>query len=65
MLKMATAGVKPCATTDEPSGHNNGGCAFCDAPADGFDAKAGAPLCKECSIAFSDFRREVVEVRDE
>jgi len=48
MLMMATAGLKPCATTDEPSG-NTGGCASCSAPADGFDAERGVAVCRDCA----------------
>ena len=65
MQTMAATGFKARATVEEPSRHNNGGCAFCGAKADGYDAKAGAPLCKECSAAFSDFRVDVLGVRDE
>ena len=64
MRTKATAGLKPCATTDEPSG-NNGGCAFCPADADGYDAAAEAALCKKCSDAFETFRVDVLGVRDE
>ena len=64
MPTKATAGLKPCATVDEPSG-NNGGCAFCEAAADGYDATFEGPLCEPCSKAFSTFRRDVLGVRDE
>jgi len=48
MLEMATAGLKPCATTRE-SCETDGGCAFCPAPADGFDAARGVPVCYSCA----------------
>jgi hypothetical protein len=48
MLTMATAGLKPCATTGESS-ETDGGCAFCPAPADGFDAERGVPICYSCA----------------
>lgn len=41
MLTMATAGLKPYATTGE-STETDGGCAFCPAPAHGFDAEDGS-----------------------
>ena len=47
MPTKAIAGLKPCATTGEPSG-NDGGCAFCPAPADGFDAERGVAVCRDC-----------------
>jgi len=50
MLTKATAGLKPCATTGEPS-ETDGGCAFCPAPADGFDAARGEPVCHACAEA--------------
>ncbi|WP_256403237.1 hypothetical protein [Halorubrum salinum] len=65
MPSKATAGVTARATVEEPSGHNNGGCAFCPADADGYDAAAEAALCKECSDAFESFRVNVLGVRDE
>ena len=65
MPSKATAGRKARATVEEPSGQNNGGCAFCTAEADGYDATAEKPLCRSCSDAFSDFRRDVLGVRDE
>jgi hypothetical protein len=49
MLMMATAGLKPCATTDEPSENTDDGCAFCPAPADGFDAERGVAVCRDCT----------------
>ena len=64
MPTKAIAGLKPCATTGEPSG-NDGGCAFCAADADGYDAAAEAALCRDCSDAFESFRRDVLGVRDE
>ena len=65
MPTKATAGLKPCATTDEPNGNNDGGCGLCEAPADGYDAAYGGALCKECADAFGDLRKDVQEVRDE
>jgi len=47
MLTMATAGLKPCATTGESSEPTD--CAFCPAPADGFDAERGVPVCYSCA----------------
>ncbi|WP_143420497.1 hypothetical protein [Halorubrum sp. Ib24] len=61
---MATAGLKPCATTGEPSGRTNG-CGLCEAPADGYDAAFGGALCRECADAFGDLCSDVREVRDE
>jgi hypothetical protein len=43
MLTMATAGLKPCATTGESSEPTD--CARCPAPADGFDAARGVAVC--------------------
>ena len=63
MPTMATAGLKPCATTEEPSGHTTGGCGLCDASADGFDAAYGGALCRDCADAFTQLRRDV-GVRD-
>ncbi|WP_141212179.1 hypothetical protein [Halorubrum ezzemoulense] len=63
MLTMATAGHKPCATTEEPSGHNDGGCGLCEAPADGFDAAYGGALCRDCADRFAELRRDT-GVRD-
>jgi hypothetical protein len=65
MPSKATAGERARATVEEPSGHNNGGCAFCAADADGYDAAAEVPLCRSCSDAFGTFRRDVLGVRDE
>jgi len=48
MLTMATVGLKPCATTEESS-ETDGGCAFCPAPVDGFDAERGVPVCYSCA----------------
>jgi len=48
MLTMATAGLKPCATTGESS-ETNGVCAICPAPADGFDAERSVPVCYACA----------------
>ena len=64
MPSKATAGLKPCATVEEPSG-NKSGCAFCAAEADGYDAAAEAALCRDCSEAFETFRVDVLGVRDE
>jgi len=60
---MATAGLKPCATAEEPSGHNNSGCGLCEAPADGFDAAYGGGLCRNCADRLAELRRDV-GVRD-
>ena len=49
MLTMATAGLKPCVTIDGSSGNDDGGCAVCGAPADGFDAERGVPVCRDCA----------------
>jgi hypothetical protein len=49
MLMMATAGLKPCATSSESSETTNDGCAFCPAPADSFDAERGVPVCYACA----------------
>jgi hypothetical protein len=43
MLTMATAGLKPCATTGESSEPTD--CARSPAPADGFDITRGVPVC--------------------
>ena len=48
MLTMGTAGLKPCVTAGESS-EIEGGCAFCPAPADGFDAERGVPVCDVCA----------------
>ena len=65
MLSKATAGLKPCATTDEPSENTDGSCGLCPASADGYDAAYGGALCEECATAFGDLRNDVREVRDE
>ena len=49
MPMMATAGLKPCATTGESSEPTD--CAFCPAPADGFDAARSVPVCHACAEA--------------
>jgi len=64
MPTKATAGLKPCVTTEEPSGHNDGGCGLCEAPADGYDAAYGGGLCRECADRFAELRRDVAGVRD-
>jgi len=64
MPTKATAGLKPCATTDGLSGRTDG-CGLCEAPADGYDAAYGGALCSECADAFDDLRSDVREVRDE
>ena len=48
MLIMADAGVKPCATTEEPNETNND-CAFCAAPVDGFGAERSVAVCYSCT----------------
>ena len=55
MPRTAMGGQSPPTTADEPCGHNSDGCAFCPADADGYDATAEAPLCRDCSDRFSDF----------
>jgi hypothetical protein len=49
MPKKATAGLKPCATTSEPNGNNDGGCGLCPASADGYDAERGVAVCRNCA----------------
>jgi hypothetical protein len=49
MLMLATAGFKPCETTDESSKYTDDTCALCPAPADGFDAKRGVAVCRNCA----------------
>ena len=48
MLILATAGLKPCETTDG-SNSNNPGCSLCLNPADGYDATFDGPLCRTCA----------------
>ena len=48
MLMLATAGLKPCETTDG-SNSNNSGCSLCPNPADGYDAAFDGPLCSTCA----------------
>ena len=64
MLMLATAGLKPCETTSEPSDHNHG-CRLCENAADGYDAAFEGPLCRTCASAFSDFYEAVMEGRNE
>ncbi|WP_143421130.1 hypothetical protein [Halorubrum ezzemoulense] len=64
MLTKATAGHKPCATTEEPSGHNNGGCEICGDPADGFCAQVKRHLCADCAAKPLAARRDAAGVRD-
>jgi hypothetical protein len=63
MPSTATAGNQPRSTVEEPNGHNSGGCAFCGAKPDGYDAVVDAPLCEPCALAFSNFRMEVLGAR--
>ncbi|WP_152418311.1 hypothetical protein [Halorubrum aidingense] len=65
MPTKATAGLKPCATTGEPNGNNDGGCGLCPASADGYDAAYGGALCAECADAFGALQSDLREVRDE
>jgi len=46
MLTLATAGLKPCETTD---GSNSTNCTLCTTEADGYDATLDAPLCTTCA----------------
>ena len=48
MLTLATAGLKPCETTDG-SNSANPGCSLCPNPADGYDAAFDGPLCRTCA----------------
>lgn len=48
MPTMATAGLKPCATTGESSEPTY---ARCPAPANGFDTERGEPVCHACAEA--------------
>ena len=52
MLMLATAGLKPCETTDG-SNSNNSGCSLCPNPADGYDAAFDGPLCTLCAATRS------------
>jgi len=52
MLILATAGLKPCETTDG-SNSNNPGCHLCLNPADGYDAAFDGPLCSTCAATRS------------
>ena len=52
MLMLATAGLKPCETTDGSSS-NNSGCHLCTNTADGYDATFDAPLCTMCAATRS------------
>ena len=49
MLVIATVGLKPFETTDESSKYTGGTCALWPAPADGFDAKRGVTVCRNCA----------------
>ena len=46
MLMLATAGLKPCETTD---GSNSTTCTLCTTEADGYDATLDAPVCTTCA----------------
>ena len=63
MPSKATAGLKPCATTEEPI-ENTGDCELCEASADGYDAAYGGALCRECVDAFGALQSDLREVRD-
>ena len=62
MLMLATVGLKPYETIDEPDTHKYG-CHLCENAADGYDAVFGGPLCRSCAIAFSDFYTNIEEDR--
>ena len=48
MLMLATAGLKPCETTDGSNGDRTD-CSLCPNPADGYDAAFDGPLCSTCA----------------
>ena len=52
MLMLATAGLKPCETTDGWNS-NNSGCSLCPNPAYGYDAAFDGPLRSTCAAARS------------
>ena len=64
MLMLATAGLKPCETTDGQIDHRHG-CRLCENAADGYDAAFEGLLCRTCATAFSDFYEAFMEGRDE
>ena len=46
-------------TAEELIEDNAGGCAFCGAHADGYDAVIEQPLCEACAVAFTHFQCDV------
>ncbi|MBP1923633.1 hypothetical protein J2751_002678 [Halorubrum alkaliphilum] len=48
MLMLATAGLKPCETTDGSDGETTD-CSLCENAADGHDATFDGPLCSTCA----------------
>lgn len=48
MLTLASAGLKPCETTDG-SNSNGANCSLCPNTADGYDATLDAPICTTCA----------------
>ncbi|SFH45534.1 hypothetical protein SAMN04488066_104189 [Halorubrum aquaticum] len=52
MLMLATAGLKPCETTDGSNG-NSSGCQLCPNSADGYDAAFDSQLCSTCATTCS------------
>ena len=48
MLTLATAGLKPCETTDG-SNSNSTTCRRCTNTADGYDVVVDGPLCTTCA----------------
>ena len=48
MLMLATAGLKPCETTDG-SNRNTSSCSLCENTADGYDATIDGPICTICA----------------
>jgi hypothetical protein len=65
MQTKATAGLKPCVTTEELSDTTTAGCSLCEGTADGYDAAYGSALCTECADAFGEFYSNNMEGRDE
>ncbi|QHS17184.1 hypothetical protein GWK26_08535 [haloarchaeon 3A1-DGR] len=60
MPTKAIAGVSARATVEEPDIENPDGCALCGGQADGYDALAGASMCRPCEQALDRYR-ELVE----
>ena len=59
MPLLANAGQEPRMTAEELIEDNAGGCAFCGAHADGYDAVVEQPLCETCAVAFTHFQCDV------